>query len=82
MYATTREDFKTLNTAMCVLHPKYKDALKRIQKVFEEKFTLSCIVKDSIPRDVAEKLILKWIGERSKKEVSELLCEYVKQNRI
>ena len=37
MYTTIKDDFKTLNTAMCVLHPKYQDALKRIQKLVEEK---------------------------------------------
>jgi len=37
MYTTIKDDLKSLNTAMCVLHPKYQDALKRIQKLVEEK---------------------------------------------
>ncbi len=35
MYKTIEEDFKTLNTAACVLHPKYQEALKRVQKSCE-----------------------------------------------
>ena len=40
-YATIEDDFKTLNTAACVLHPIYKDALDRIQKLVESSKTLT-----------------------------------------
>ena len=37
MYTAIEDDLKSLNTAMCVLHPKYQEALKRIQKLVESK---------------------------------------------
>ena len=40
MYTTIKDDFKTLNTAACVLHPKYQEALKRIQKLVDSHIVL------------------------------------------
>ena len=55
------------------LNSNVRQAWDRIKKELAE---------NSIPLDVVEKLVLKWVGKEAKKEVSALLREYVNKTEF